>query len=398
MHPIRRGEDPTTRPSNNLRPEEGGVGTKEDRTSSLAGVGNPLAPTMERSQMTDHEPSLREWERDAERNRVDLMNTVDALQKRISPAAIKHDVQDYVRGKKDSFLHSLEQRARDNPVQTVAIAAGAAYPLWGIISRIPVPLLLIGAGLALTRRSAEDQDQGDNPSFLDRARERLGQSTDEMHQKADEVAGVVKNRVNAGMDSARRAGDQLSEYANQASDAASNIAASIGQKAAQSAETVWAVSSDAASRAGDMVSPERMRRAGTQASDWVNDTVSRNPLIVGAIGLAIGAIIAAALPSTPQEDKLLGPAADDLKQKAGDAALEGVAAAKEIATEIYQEAASRAKRRRSFRGRREGIRRTNRRENQNGSHERHRQQNSRPAIRRIHPRPLPARPASGRKI
>ena len=103
------------------------------------------------------------------------------------------------------------------------------------------------------------------------------------------------------------------------------------------------MSSDAVSKASDMLSPERMRRAGTQANDWVNDTVSRNPLIVGALGLAIGAIIAAALPSTPQEDKLLGPAADDLKQKAGDAALEGVVAAKEIATEIYQEAASRAK-------------------------------------------------------
>ena len=134
--------------------------------------------------MTDNEPSLRELERDAERNRVDLMNTVDALQKRISPAAIKHDVQDYVRGKKDSFLQSLEQRARDNPVQTVAIAAGAAYPLWGIISRIPVPLLLIGAGFALTRRSAEDQDQVTITSFVDRARERLGEATDAAREKA----------------------------------------------------------------------------------------------------------------------------------------------------------------------------------------------------------------------
>ena len=235
-------------------------------------------------------------------------------------------------------------------------------------------------------------------AFCDRARERLGQATDAAHQKADEVAGAVKNRVNAGMDSARRAGDQLSEYANQASDAASNIAASVGQKAAQSAETVRAVSSDAVSKAGDMVSPERMRRAGTQASDWVNDTVSRNPLIVGAVGLAIGAIIAAALPSTPQEDKLLGPAADDLKQKAGDAALEGVVAAKEIATEIYQEAASRAKRSKVFPW-------TTRRNSPDKSARKSKRQsrtssatNRRPATRRIHPRPLPARPASGRKI
>jgi len=289
--------------------------------------------------MTDNEPALRLLERDAERNRVDLMNSVDALQRRMSPAAIKHDVQHYVREKKNSFLQTLEQRARDNPVQTVAIAAGAAYPLWGIVSRIPVPLLLIGAGFALTRRSADDQDQGQNPGFLDRARERLGEPTDVAYQKADEVSGTVQDRIDAGLDSVRRAGDQLSGYATQASDAAGNIAASIGQKASQGVETLRAVQRDV----GEMLSPERVRLAGTQANDWINDTVSRNPLIVGAVGLALGAIIAAALPSTPQEDKLLGPAADDLKQKAGDAALEGVAAVKDIATEIYQEAASRAK-------------------------------------------------------
>jgi hypothetical protein len=282
-------------------------------------------------------------ERDAQRNRVDLMNTVDALQKRISPTAIKDDVEDYVRGKKDSFLQSLEQRARENPVQTVAIAAGAAYPLWGIISRIPVPLLLIGAGLALTRRSAEDQGRVSNPSFAQNARERLSGATDAARQKADELSGAVQDQFKSGMDSVRRAGDRLSEYSSEASDAVRNIASGIGQKASEGAESLRAVGSDAASMASEMLSPESMKRAGTQASDWVNDTVSRNPVIVGVVGLAIGAIIAAALPTTQQEDKFLGPVADDLKQKAGDAALEGVVAAKEIAREIYQEAASRAK-------------------------------------------------------
>jgi hypothetical protein len=224
----------------------------------------------------------------------------------------------------------------------VAIAAGAAYPLWGIISRTPVPLLLIGAGFALTRRPAQDEDHAGAPSFVDRVRDRLGEATDATRQTIGEVSGTVQNQVNAGMDSARHAGDRLSEYANKASDAAGTIAAAIGNKATASGESLRAMGSDAVSTIGDTLSPERVRRAGMEASDWVNDTVSRNPLIVGAVGLALGAIIAAALPSTAQEDKLLGPAADGLKQKAGDAALEGVAAARDIAKEIYQEAASRA--------------------------------------------------------
>ncbi len=293
--------------------------------------------------MTESESSLRELERDAARNRADLMNTVDALQRRISPAAIKNDVGDYVRGKKDSFLQTLEERVRDNPIQAAAIAAGAAYPLWGIITRIPVPLLLIGAGFGLTRRSSVNREPAGNSSFSQNAREGLGNATDTVRQKADELSGAVQDHVKAGMDSASRAGDRLSAFANQASDRAADTAAAVGQKASQGVDVVRARGRDAVAFVGDTLSAERISQAGTQAHDWVNYAISRNPILVGAVGLAIGAIIAAALPSTAQEDRLLGATADDLKQKAGDAALEGVAAAKEIATEIYDEAASRAK-------------------------------------------------------
>lgn len=293
--------------------------------------------------MTDSEPSLRQLERDAERNRADLMHSVDALQRRMSPSAIKHDVQEYVRDKKDSFLHSLEQKARDNPLQAVAIAAGAFYPLWGVVSRVPVPLLLIGAGFALSRRWPENQGPGDSSSFAQSASERLNRTADAVRERAVEVSDAVQDRLKAGKELADRAGHHLSQYSSQAADAASKVAIGVAQTASKGAESLRDASSDAVSVASQMLSPQSMRRAGTQANDWVNDTVGRNPLIVGALGIAVGAIIAASLPSTIQEDKLLGPVADNLKQKATDAALEGVTAAKEITTEIYQEAASRAK-------------------------------------------------------
>ena len=138
------------------RPADDAAGTKGIPTSSSDDNKFPPASTAERpmSITHGHEPSLAQLEREAARNRAELMGTVDALQNRISPSAIKQDVQDYVRDKKDGILRSLEQRARENPLQTAAIAAGAAYPLWRIVTSVPVPLLLIGAGLALTRRSS----------------------------------------------------------------------------------------------------------------------------------------------------------------------------------------------------------------------------------------------------
>ena len=73
------------------------------------------------------------------------------------------------------------------------------------------------------------------------------------------------------------------------------------------------------------------------------DTVSRNPLVVGAVGLAIGAVIAAALPKTPQEDQFLGSASGRVKRRAQEAAAAGVDTAKDVAADIYREAMADAK-------------------------------------------------------
>ena len=111
-----------------------------------------------------HGNSLDELERDAERTRADLAHTVDELRSRISdtasdirervsPAAIKQDVKDYVQHTGQQFYHTIESRARENPLQAVAIAAGLAYPVWRIVASMPVPILLIGAGIALSSRS-----------------------------------------------------------------------------------------------------------------------------------------------------------------------------------------------------------------------------------------------------
>ena len=96
--------------------------------------------------------TLTELERQAESRRAELAQTVDELHNRVSPGAIKADVRNYARDR----LRLVEERMRDNPLQAVAIAVGIAYPLWRLIGRIPAPVLLIGAGLALSRRGRSE--------------------------------------------------------------------------------------------------------------------------------------------------------------------------------------------------------------------------------------------------
>ena len=143
---------------------------------------------------SSHEPSVAELRRDADRTRAHLTGTVEELRSQVadtathvreavSPATIKRQVKDYVRESSEDMLQSLQRRARENPLQAVAVGAGLAYPLWNLLRAVPAPLLLIGGGLALSRSAAvrEATDEA-----LARAREATAEAADMTRQKMDE--------------------------------------------------------------------------------------------------------------------------------------------------------------------------------------------------------------------
>ena len=75
------------------------------------------------------EQSLSHLERQAEHTRANLIHTVDELHNRVSPQAIKQEMRAYARDASQDLLHNLERRARENPLQTVAVAAGPGVAL-----------------------------------------------------------------------------------------------------------------------------------------------------------------------------------------------------------------------------------------------------------------------------
>jgi hypothetical protein len=76
--------------------------------------------------------------------------------------------------------------------------------------------------------------------------------------------------------------------------------------------------------------------SGLQRS--VSDMLEREPLIIGAIGLAVGAAIGAALPRTEIEDRLMGEGAEQVKDQAKHLAEEQLDRAKDAAQKAYQAA------------------------------------------------------------
>lgn len=336
-------------------------------------------------------PSLDELERDAERTRADLAHTVDEIRSRISdtasdirervsPAAIKQDVKDYVQQTGQQFYHTIESRARENPLQAVAIAAGLAYPIWRIVSSMPVPILLIGAGIALSSRSGHSAPVGHR--LFDQGREKFDEVTAGVSEKAHYASAAMQDATlrtretvqdaalrakSTVQDATARTKEAMQEAALRTKEQVSDAVGRVRSTVEATADTVTssvtdAVSSarDAASRAASTVSDavsssyqstteaaayarDQALRAGQQTRDTFVQTFERHPLLVGGLGLAIGALIASAIPATAPENRLFGETNEDLQRRAREMASRGYEAARTAAGEIYDETARAAK-------------------------------------------------------
>jgi ElaB/YqjD/DUF883 family membrane-anchored ribosome-binding protein len=270
------------------------------------------------------EPSVTALRAEAEVTRARLTGTVDDLRtqvadtatdikERLSPDAIKTEVTQYVRDSRDQLWHTLERKARDNPLQAVAVGAALAYPALKLMRAMPAPLLLVGAGLLLSRTTGNGGSASD--------------ATDALRTHAQGALDTAGATLERATDSARRTVHDAQDYARQGAesvvDRATATASSMKDRVTDAADDATSAIRDTAGRvmgqAEDLVQ---------QTRETVSDTWDKNPLLIAAIGLGIGAFIAAAFPSTKAEETMFGDASDALRRQAEGVAAKGVEAAK----------------------------------------------------------------------
>jgi hypothetical protein len=351
--------------------------------------------------------SVEELRRESERTRAGLIDTVDQIRtkasdtaadirERLSPDAIKAEVGDYFRTRGERLV----DKARENPLQAAAIGVGLAYPLLGVVRSIPAPVLMIGAGLFLmgsktgqsfTREvagaaSAAADRAGEGADALrrsahdarDYAADRLAATSDAisagvgaLKQKVagatdalEDQAGVLQNQAGAmAAQSAQAIGAAPAAARQIAGDAAARVQGAVGSAAEYSAETMAKARDQAVETAGDVATGVRSAigtaaqygaetaaaardqagQAAQRAATIASDTMQRHPLLIGGIGLAVGAFIAACLPPSSVEKDLMGDASDAVQNRARDLAAQGLDAAKAVASAAYDGAAERAR-------------------------------------------------------
>lgn len=246
--------------------------------------------------------------------RTQVSDTATDLKERFSPSSIKTEVTGYLRDSRDQLWHSIEQKARDNPLQAVAVGAALAYPALQLIRAMPAPLLLVGAGLLLSRGTGNAKSPvagtaGDltvhAQTALDRASDTLDKATDSTLRKFHDARDSTRQRIDSAVESATATAssmkDRIADIAGDAKDTITETADNITGQAAELAQ---------------------------QARAAVTGTWDQNPLLVAGIGLAIGAFIAAALPSTAAEDSVFGEASDAVRRQAEAVGVKGLDAAK----------------------------------------------------------------------
>ena len=89
---------------------------------------------------------------------------------------------------------------------------------------------------------------------------------------------------------------------------------------------------------------DRAAGMATSSQNAVVDFVKQNPLLVAGVGAAVGALIAASIPPSEAENRLFGSGSEKVKDKAREAAAEGIERAGEAVAAVAGAAASAAAR------------------------------------------------------
>jgi hypothetical protein len=265
--------------------------------------------------------------REAEERRGQLDSTLESLKNRFTPGQIVDEVASYVRnGQGAEMVSNLNRQVRDNPLALGLVGAGIAWLLLGQGVRDSGSRHLSLGDRDRRRDWSTDRDWG-----TDHWRE---DDRDNRFEGADHASGPgLGSRLSSAGSSV---GSGLSSAGSTVSDSLSSAGSSISEAAHSTGERISSAASqvsDGASRLGHDVrdaaydagragyrtaayAGDRVSELGRRAQRTFVDTLHEEPLILGAIAVAVGAAIGAALPSTRTEDELLGETRDRLRDDA----------------------------------------------------------------------------------
>jgi hypothetical protein len=198
-------------------------------------------------------------------------------------------------GSQGSFIDGLAAAARENPLAAALIGGGA---LWLLIGSDK----LKNAAGSVASAAAPLADLG-------------GRAQKSAFSSWEDSYGSMRNRASRMQDEASRG---INETVRNARTAASDAMSGAAETMSERFDEGVAGAREMFDRVGQALPKKETLK---QAQSSLSDLLERQPLVLGAVGLAIGATVAGALAKSSLEDEWVGNLSDglkaDLKERAG---------------------------------------------------------------------------------
>ena len=251
--------------------------------------------------------SVTELEREVDRERERVSATIDELQSRASVGSLVDQLVKAVGENGGEVSRNLGRSLRENPLAALLTGVGLAW-------------LMAGSGAPRDEgRDWEDSGSEDQPYGRDRlpvastpSASTSGSSAggtwpNSEYPDRDTASGEggLRERV---ADIAGRVGDEVSETVGGLRERASDLSHSAGAGLDQAGDAIREAGGAVRHRAG----AARRRAAGTgrDMRHGLDTLIEDQPLVAGAIAMALGAAVGGALPRSRVEDRMFGEQSD----------------------------------------------------------------------------------------
>lgn len=252
--------------------------------------------------------SPAEAEREAARTRAEIAVTLDALDDKVSKLTTRHLVEKGFDMIKDSLNNSdAMNRGLD------------------IVRSNPIPVALIGIGAAWLAASSTGMiDRISDDERVRAAGRKVTDTAKDFGNRAGSMASDMAGRIGIGGSGERPLGETGNPIVDE--NGGSGSSGWVHQMSDMAQGAMRSVRDSAI-----------VNRVGGGA-DQLSEAFERNPLIIGAVGMMAGALIAALLPATRFEDELLGSTRDELWDKAENAGQDAISRVRDAATHAIDSA------------------------------------------------------------
>lgn len=211
------------------------------------------------------ERSPQDLEREGEQIRADLDRTLDEIERKLSPGELLDRSVDFLRNNGSEFIREAGETVRNNPIPVLLTAAGLIWLTTSIATR--------------HRSRASSYDESEEFSSYRGSGEDMGEY------------GHNDGGIRSKVDEAR---ERVSSAAHRVSDRVTGTAQDVADRARGRLSSTM----------------HSMRNRTENVRTDLLDLVQRQPIALGALAVAAGALIGAALPITQYENRLVGPARD----------------------------------------------------------------------------------------